>query len=107
MRVKFIKQGAGPYGIFPAGRECELSGAMLAACPRDYIEEVKPEQKKTESNADKKAKEGTEDKGLSTPAHSGGNGEKGGDEPRAARHTRTPGPKSEARKKKTVPSKTD
>lgn len=35
MRVRFIRQWVGSYGHFPAGRECELSGAMLTACPGD------------------------------------------------------------------------
>lgn len=44
MKVKFTKDWSGTYGIFTKGRECELSGPMLAACPRDAIEEVKDEE---------------------------------------------------------------
>jgi len=44
MKVKFIKDWNGPYGIFTKDRIVELSGPMLAACPRDTIEEVKAEE---------------------------------------------------------------
>jgi len=55
MRIKFLKQWFGSYGIFPAGRECELAGPMLAACPRDVYEEVKeePDAKQADTPANK------------------------------------------------------
>jgi len=59
MKVKFTKEWCGPYGIFEKGRLCELSGAMLAACPRDVIEEVKPEQEGTEPDGKKEKDEKT------------------------------------------------
>jgi len=55
MRIKFLKQWFGSYGIFPAGRECELVGTMLEACPRDVYEEVKeePDAKQADTPANK------------------------------------------------------
>jgi len=55
MRIKFLKQWFGSYGIFPAGRECELAGPMLAACPRDVYKEVKkePDAKQADTPANK------------------------------------------------------
>jgi len=64
MRVKFLKQWAGPYGIFTEGRVCELSGPMLAACPRDVYEEAKEEPKPAGKQA-----EPTADKQQKTPAN--------------------------------------
>jgi hypothetical protein len=77
MKVKFKKTWSGSYGIFQAGCVCELSGAMLAACPRDAIEEVVVDKEGTESDANKKVRTDKKDSGLSSAAHSGGGGRSG------------------------------
>lgn len=54
MKVRFIRQWSGSYGIFTEGRECELSGAMLAAAPKDsYVAVIAEEAKQQETPADK------------------------------------------------------
>ena len=71
MKVRFIRQWSGSYGIFTEGRECELSGAMLAAAPKDsYVAVIAEEAKQQETPADKQMgtpkdkKAGTSQKGT-------------------------------------------
>lgn len=67
MQVRFTKEWRGPYGVFVQGRTCELSGAMLAAAPKDsYVAVIAEESKHTETTADKQ-QETPADKQQLTP----------------------------------------
>jgi hypothetical protein len=67
MRIRFTKTWAGSYGVFPAGRECELSGPMLAVAPVESYVAVIAEEAKQEDTPANKQQETPVNKQMGTP----------------------------------------
>ena len=118
MKIRFVKDFSGSYGVFPKGRECDLPPNMLASIPKDSYEEVKPadaeitetgtgEKEGAKSNGKSKT-DSTTKAGAGLPAGPHSKRKPGFQQPGPgpAGKPDTSGPQSKAGKADTVPAKT-